>query len=864
MERQLTALIIAIALVQWSPALAPAAAAAGRARPGPVKEESPFKEGFESDPAEELNEKVSLLYRQGKYEEALPLARQAVAATEKVSGGRSPQAARALNNLAWLLQATGDYAGARALFEKALAINEETLGSEDAEVATSLNNLAALLSYEGDYASARPLYERALSIQEKALGPDHPALGDTLNNLAVCLESGGQQQASLPVYERALAVAEKSLGPDHPDVATSLNNLGAIYEGMGNLGEARSMFERALKIREKTLGPYHPDLAESLNNLALVKAAQGDSDSAGQLLARALQVYERSLGPDHPDVASALNNLGKLDWRRGRSAEARASFLKAAAIIARHVQNLLPSLSFAEQRAFLQTKIPEEISILLSTCRQGEELAAAYDYIFRWKGLLIESLRWQKAVSSLGRDPRYKEQVDRLQDIRARLASWYHEAGSVPYGEWKSRNDALTRDKESLERDLSRAVTAGAIRDVLADYDLARFRGLLKEDEALVDIYRYQEIGGSGDQVQRYAAVVCGREGPIRSADLGEARAVDAALNGWRKQVLVRNTAEAEWKAAAHLVWDPVLADLPAGARKVFCSPDSQLSKLPWHLVPESNQASRGLMVSQLDSMRELAVLTAEPPARPTAGRPLFLVAGGVDFGHETGDAQGSVLSFKPLPGTLEEAMALKSLADRQGMVVSVLTGREATKSRLLSLLPQASWVHLATHGYFFDEARTARLARRSTFARRTARRPLRNPLVESGIVLAGEDTGGAGSGRFLTAEEMVGLDLGRAELMTLSACETGLGEQATGQGVLGLRASIMAAGARSIVMSLWKVPDESTLKLMQEFYTNLWVKKLPRIEALKKAQEAVRNEPYERFASPIYWAAWVLVGKGW
>src|SRR5579885_3255622 len=148
--------------------------------------------------------------------------------------------------------------------------------------------------------------------------------------------------------------------------------------------------------------------------------------------------------------------------------------------------------------------------------------------------------------------------------------------------------------------------------------------------------------------------------------------------------------------------------------------------------------------------------------------------------------------------------------------------------------------------------------------------RPRSSPTISSAVRNRPEPSPpvsspcGAGSGRFLTAEEMVGLDLGRAELMTLSACETGLGEQATGQGVLGLRASIMAAGARSIVMSLWKVPDESTLKLMQEFYTNLWVKKLPRIEALKKAQEAVRNEPYERFASPIYWAAWVLVGKGW
>src|SRR5205085_2348976 len=92
----------------------------------------------------------------------------------------------------------------------------------------------------------------------------------------------------------------------------------------------------------------------------------------------------------------------------------------------------------------------------------------------------------------------------------------------------------------------------------------------------------------------------------------------------------------------------------------------------------------------------------------------------------------------------------------------------------------------------------------------------MRNPLVESGIALAPGP-----SGRFLTAEELVGVDLQRCKLMTLSACETGLGEEITGQGVMGLRAAIMAAGAKTILMSLWKVPDAPTLKIMDLFYKN-------------------------------------------
>src|SRR5262249_36836485 len=115
-----------------------------------------------------------------------------------------------------------------------------------------------------------------------------------------------------------------------------------------------------------------------------------------------------------------------------------------------------------------------------------------------------------------------------------------------------------------------------------------------------------------------------------------------------------------------------------------------------------------------------------------------------------------------------------------------------------------------------------------------------------------------------LTAEELVGIDLSSCELMTLSACETGRGEEVTGQGIIGLRAAVMAAGARSMLMSLWKVPDESTVKLMEAFYTNLWVKKMSKVEALIKAQEAIRDDPSGRYREPIHWAAWVLAGESW
>jgi CHAT domain-containing protein len=97
-----------------------------------------------------------------------------------------------------------------------------------------------------------------------------------------------------------------------------------------------------------------------------------------------------------------------------------------------------------------------------------------------------------------------------------------------------------------------------------------------------------------------------------------------------------------------------------------------------------------------------------------------------------------------------------------------------------------------------------------------------------------------------------------------LSACDTGRGEEVVGQGVLGLRSALMAAGSRAMVMSLWKVPADSTRKLMEAYYDHLWREHLSPAEALLAAQRALRDDPTGKFTAPLYWLAWVLVGQGW
>src|SRR5262249_38632030 len=217
--------------------------------------------------------------------------------------------------------------------------------------------------------------------------------------------------------------------------------------------------------------------------------------------------------------------------------------------------------------------------------------------------------------------------------------------------------------------------------------------------------------------------------------------------------------------------------------------------------------------------------------------------------------------AWPALPGTRAEADAVAALFRRaSGAEAEVLTGPRATKDRLRAAIGGHRYLHLATHGYVpapgiksaLAPPRDPKTALGSWEALGRSEASGLYPGLLAGLVWAGAAapptdplTGvldvGAG---VMTAEEVAGLDLAGCELAVLSACDTGLGATAGGQGVLGLQRAFHQAGVPAVVASLWSVEDAATSVLMERFYTNLWIKKLPRLEALRQAQLAVLNDP--------------------
>jgi CHAT domain-containing protein/tetratricopeptide (TPR) repeat protein len=888
------------------------------------------------DLARSLNNLGYFLQARGDYGAAEDFYRRALAMSAKLyPKERYPQGhpdlAISLNNLGYFLQARGDYSAAEDFYRRALAMSAKLYPKErypqgHPDLARSLNNLGGLLQARGDYGGAEDFYRRALATTTKLYSKEryprgHPDLATSLDNLGSLLEDRGDYGQAEDFYRRALAMREnlypKERYPQgHRDLAISLNNLGRFLEDRGDYGKAEPLLRRALAIMEmfypqERYPQGHPYLANSLNNLGYFLRVRGDYGGAEPLLRRALTITEKLYPKErypqgHPDLASSLNNLGYLLRARGGCGGAEPLLRRAVAM----QQRLLDTFAgtAAESEGLLRlASLPSIRDDYLSLAGPGAPTAeAAYAAVWDTKSALARLLRARRQALLATKDPATRDLARQLLATRQELARLLF-APADTVTDHGDRVRKLSDRKEELEKQLAAKLSAFKAFLASGRRRPAELIERLPEGVAFVDLLRYVRFeqdaktpGKKGERrLERYVAFVLAHGRPIQRTELKEADDIDKAVDAWRQDIA---TGRGSSKAAATLqekVWALLAAALPAGTRVVILAPDGALTRLPWAALPGSRPGSYLLEEYGLATVPYgqflLETLRGNTPAPQVNG--LLLAVGDVAFGQPPapGTAAGGemVASRAPvlveekqlwpaLPGTAGELEQVQKLAAPRPVLL--LKGAQAGTAQVLAGLPKARWAHLATHGFFAD-ARFRSVLHLSAEDYERGRRGERvgvgakNPLVLSGLVLAGANLPKTPDRGILTAEALAGLDLGGLDLAVLSACETGLGDVAGGEGVFGLARGFHAAGAHTVVASLWKVDDAATQRLMTLFYDNLWHKKLPRLEALRQAQLALLYDkagsgtsrgPGEVMPShatgppralPLVWAAWMLSG---
>ncbi|HYI01992.1 CHAT domain-containing tetratricopeptide repeat protein [Hyalangium sp.] len=854
------------------------------------------------DVAQTLNNlAVSYMY-QGLYGRAEPIYQRALAIREAALGKDHPDVASSLHNLALLYLSRGLYGQAEPLFQRALAIKEATVGKGHFTVASVLQNLALLYLYQGLYDRAEALFQRALAIQEAAFGKEHPDVAVSLSNLALVYLYQDLYDRAEPLLQRAITIKEAALGKRSPELAGSLSSLAIVYADQGLYGRAEPLFQRALAIEEAVLGKNHPQVAQTLNSLAVLYRNQGLYGRAEPLFQRALAIQEAVLGNSHRNVAQTLTDFGRHRLAQQRLADALPLFTRAFSISEQRLRQ--EALDFSESRlaGFLQYLRADEqalYSLLRAYPQDARAQRLAFSAVLLLKGRSIEETAHisRTLYRRLGAED--LDTFERLRGLRTRLATLSLAGpGSLTPEVYQQRLKSLAEDGDSLEADL--AIRSAPLRSLTAlpppDAIVDRVAASLPKDSALVELVAYSHSplvpkpGTARAKIPtqlRYLALVLFPDGSTRALDLGPAAPIDLAASRLRA-ALARNDAQFQTSARAlyRLAFQPLLP-LLGKTRRLFLSPDGQLGLVPFSALHDGRRflldsfdfiyltSGRDLLPRPQDIPLASSVFvladpdfTASPPAAASASGPLptpVEPSASLTRFFSTARSDLGASSWVPLPGTRQEAESIQRLLPQ----AELFLGPDASKERLLSLSTPGI-LHLATHGFFLEDSPALSGSRAvGSFGalgdNPRAPRP-QEPLLRSGLALAGARSLPPVSSSpsvprpdaaLVTALELAGLDLWGTQLVVLSACDTGRGDVKLGQGVYGLRRSLVVAGAETVVMSLWKVNDASTSQLMEAYYRNLLAGQ-GRASALREAMRSLRlSRPH-----PHYWAPFIALGS--
>lgn len=823
-----------------------------------------------------------------------------------------------LDNLAGLYLATGRYDEAEPLYTKALASWRLAYKEDHPDTLKSMSGLSELYRAMGNYAEAAKLQTQVLKALYKKYGKYHPDVARSLNNLALIYSDSGSYEEAEPLFRHSLDIRIQTLGAEHPDTSIAMNNLAYLCQSMNRYDEAAPLYRRALALRGRAYGQDHPVFATALNNLGLLLYGTGDYETAETLWKRSLEIWLASYGEGHPSISRGLTNLGQLYIATDRADEGMSLLTQSALIGDRFIGQIFSIGSESDYMAYLRT-LQTEFDSYLSALLQffpddNKAVRTGFELVLRRKAIVAEALAVQREMVLSGRYPDLAPMLKEMLALRVQIARrTLAGPGRLSVKEHTRQLEDLNARREELEKTLAQQIPEMNMEQRLRQVNMSAVADCLPDDAALIEFVRINIFDFKALPAQRQtqwkpphyvAFVLHGKDTKrIRILDLGDAFETDLMIAALRRKI----TGEREDTDERHLkiikaageydagketpdnnvnlrkrIFDPLVKAF-GDCKKLFLSPDGDLSRLPFEVLPADKHGYliETYMISYLSVGRDLlrfqhegtghktaALVVADPDFDLTDTQANSVTDADVPAGWHPNELRGTTIGlFQRLEGTRAEG---KQIAKLLGVIP--LLDRMALEGSIKAC-QSPTILHIASHGFFlpdqiiepghepfglgFASSSTPEAAQPNMLR-------LDNPLVRSGLALAGANTwrkGGTLPAKaedgLLTAEDVTGLDLLETDLVVLSACGTGLGKVFIGEGVFGLRRAFIIAGAKTLIMSLWKVPDKQTQELMEIFYSFI-LQGQPPPDALRKAQLQMRN----KMGGPYYWGAFICQGS--
>ena len=859
----------------------------------------------------------------GNYGKAIRFGTEALETTKKVLGAEHPDFARSLGNLAMYYAYLGDNVEAIRLGTQALELIKKHFGTEHSEYAGALGNLASYNSSLGNYTDAIRFGTEALETTKKVLGAEHPAYARLLGNLAVDYYDLGDYVEAIRLETEALEIRKKVFGTEHPDYATSLGNLAGYYSALGNNEDAIRLEIEAMKIREKVWGTEHPLYAASLGSLAFYHSRLGNNEDAIRLGTEALEIRKKIFGTEHPDYATSLGNLAGYYSALGNNEDAIRLEIEAMRIREmvwgtghRHYLTSLGNIAsynlalensheaylyykkcidgfqtyvlrnFVEQSSHLKeifwgqheciyTKV---LPTYVNKYKTAASISELYDKTCLFaKGLLLNSdIELRKLILESGDSIL----IDKYNTLSTNV-NIYNKLIEKPIHERFMNADSLNNVIQQQEMELAREskVYGDYTRNLTSTWkDVQNHLGT---DDIAIEFIDFPILGTDSTM---YAALTLKKD--YDSPHM-------MTLFEKKQLMAIPESAYYTQTSIYDLIWEPLEEELE-NVHNIYFSPSGELHRIGIEYLPinQTENISDKYSLHRLSSTRQLALIQDGIKGEKS------ILYGGINYDENTNVASNASTSsvggvkginviyrsnvdslllrssYEYLEGTKRE---VDQIADQMKqhqihyLYYSGADGSEESFKKLDGTKPKM--MHIATHGFYLTEEE----AKLSNFARphmelmmgdnQIAGHPIEDkPMTRSGLLFSGcnhaiqhEQIPDGVEDGILTAQEISTLDLRGLDLVVLSACQTALGDIASGEGVFGLQRGFKKAGAKTIIMSLWKVDDDATRILMVELYKNLMSGKSKR-QSLKDAQKYLREYDNGKYDKPEYWASFIML----
>ncbi len=834
---------------------------------------------------------ADILFDKGDYDQAIRFYRQKLAIELQVYGESHAVVAITYAMLADVYTRLGDYEQAISFYQKDLAINLDAFGPSHPMVATCYGNMGRSYFQKKDYDRAVQLFNRARTIREEILDPNHLDLAEIYLMLGAVYRRQEDYGQALDFHRKSLAIKTAVYGRDAPAVGWSYNDMALVYADQDKIDLTLEFHEKSLDIFRQSYGPKHRDVAAAYMNIASLYKEQEDYDRALQFFQKAsialvatfndTSIYVNPLPEQLQAEPRYLNLLiSKAETFKNRYSKNSQDLkdLKTALAAYRLVFDLIDRMrnryQAEESKLFLGQRTHDAYEGAVYCALELADLTGEIAYkelVFQFvekskSTVLLEAIADSKAKHFAGIPDSL---LDKEKQIKTDLIFYEHElAEEEQMGAesdnskivlWQNKVFKLKQDNEILisllEREYPQYFKLKHSQQIISIEDMQT--GLLDEQTVLIEYF-------SGEEAI-YSVVISNDD--LDVVRLEKPDQFDILVRMMRQGIIDRSF----WRYTkyAYQLYQILLE--PIGKhihnKSLLIIPDGILGYIPFEALltrdPDEDEAGRQRDFSRMPylindhviSYSYSATLLAETLGSDRLNTDRDLLAYAPVFSQEsrTGNITvkrglfsaesdpDSTRSFlrsggwiSPLPGTKIEVDNIKGIFDRQNKSSLIQLYGQATEENLKSgQLDRYRYIHFATHG-FVDE----------------------NAPDLSGIILAQDST--SSEDDVLYSSEIYNLNL-NADLVVLSACETGLGQVVKGEGIIGLTRGFIYAGAENLIVSLWPVGDVSTSQLMIGFYEQL-------LDRQTKA-ESLRNTKLQLIengsrADPFYWSPFILIGR--